>query len=98
MPEPIAIAGAGRMGQALGRLLRERGESIAAIASRSPERAAIAAAFVGGAAKPATYAALPHHAANILIAVPDDAIAAVARLLAAGGMHQGIALHTSGAQ
>ena len=85
------------MGQALGRLLRERGESIAAIASRSPERAAIAAAFVGGTAQPATYAELPEHAARILIAVPDDAIGAVARLLAAAGMHQGIALHTSGA-
>jgi len=85
------------MGQALGRLLRERGESIAAIASRSPERAAIAAAFVGDAAQPATYAELPQHAARILIAVPDDAIGAVTRLLAAAGMHQGIALHTSGA-
>lgn len=98
MPEPIAIAGAGRMGQALGRLLRERGESIAAIASRTPERAAVAAAFVGGAAKPATYAELPQYAARILIAVPDDAIGDVARLLAAAGMHRGIALHSSGAQ
>jgi hypothetical protein len=85
------------MGQALGRLLRERGESIAAIASLSPERAALAAAFVGGAAQPATYADLPQHAARILIAVPDDAIGAVARLLANVGMRQGIALHTSGA-
>jgi predicted short-subunit dehydrogenase-like oxidoreductase (DUF2520 family) len=97
VPEPIAIAGAGRLGPALGRLLRDRGESIAAIASRSPERAATAAAFVGGAAQPVTYAEIPQHAANVLIAVPDDAIGSVARLLAAAGMHRGIALHTSGA-
>ena len=97
MPEPIAIAGAGRMGQALGRLLRERGERIAAIASRTPEHAAHAAAFVGGAAQAVTYPEIPQHAAHILIAVPDDAIGEVARLLAAAGMHRGKALHTSGA-
>jgi len=85
------------MGQALGRLLRERGELIAAVASRTPERAAQAAAFVGGAAKAATYAEIPQHAARVLIAVPDDAVADVARILAAAGMHRGIALHTSGA-
>jgi predicted short-subunit dehydrogenase-like oxidoreductase (DUF2520 family) len=86
------------MGQALGRLLRERGESIAAVASRRPERAASAAAFVGGAAQAATYAELPQHAARILIAVPDDAIGDVARVLAAAGMHRGTALHSSGAR
>lgn len=39
----------------------------------------------------------PQFAARVLIAVPDDAIADVARMLAAAGMHSGIALHTSGA-
>jgi len=97
VPEPIAIAGAGRIGQALGRLLRERGECIAAVAGRNPERAAYAAAFVGGAAKAATYAEIPQHAARVLIAVPDDAIRDVARILAAAGMHRGLALHSSGA-
>jgi len=97
MPEPMAIAGAGRMGQALGRLLRERGESIAAVASRSPERAAEAAAFIGGGAKAATYAEIAQHAAHTLIAVPDDAIAPVAGMLAEAGMRCGTALHTSGA-
>jgi predicted short-subunit dehydrogenase-like oxidoreductase (DUF2520 family) len=86
------------MGQALGRLLRERGESMVAVASRSPERAAEAAAFVGGGARAATYAEIPHHAARILIAVPDDAIGDVARVLAGAGMHRGTALHTSGAR
>ncbi|MGC9951710.1 MAG: F420-dependent NADP oxidoreductase [Bryobacteraceae bacterium] len=98
MPEPIAIAGAGRIGQALGRLLRERGESVVAVASRDPERAAEAAAFVGGGARAATYAEIPQHAAHVLIAVPDDAIAEVAHALAVAGMCGGIALHTSGAR
>ena len=98
MSQPIAIAGAGRIGQALGRLLRERGEPIVAIASRNPGRAAEAAIFVGGGARPATYAEVPHYAERILIAVPDDAIADVARVLAGAGMRRGTALHTSGAR
>ena len=97
MPEPIAIAGAGRVGQALGRLLRERGESIAVVASRNPRRAADAAAFVGGGARAATYAEIPSVATSVLIAVPDDAIGDVARVLAGACLHRGMALHTSGA-
>ena len=94
----MGIAGAGRMAQALGRLLRERGESIAAVASRTPERAAAAAAFVGGGAKAVRYAELPRHARRILIAVPDEAISEVALLLAGAETHRGAALHTSGAR
>jgi len=86
VPEPIAIAGAGRIGQSLGRLLRDRGETIAAVASRSPERAAGAAVFVAGGAKAAIYAELPQHAGRSLIAVPDHAIGTVARVLAAAGV------------
>jgi predicted short-subunit dehydrogenase-like oxidoreductase (DUF2520 family) len=86
------------MGQSLARLLRERGEPIAVIASRTPERAAQAAAFAGGGAIACTYAEIPQRAAHILIAVPDDAIADVAHTLAAAGMHRGSALHTSGAR
>src|ERR1019366_2486603 len=86
------------MGQALGHLLRQRGESIAAVAKRSPEHAALAAAFVGGGAKTASYAEIPQHAARVLIAVRDDAIGDVARVLAGSGMHRGTALHTSGAR
>ena len=86
------------MGQALGYLLRERGEFIAAVASRSAERAAEAAAFVGGGAKATAYGELPRHASRILIAIADDAIPGVARVLAEAGMHRGAALHTSGAR
>jgi predicted short-subunit dehydrogenase-like oxidoreductase (DUF2520 family) len=87
--QPIGIAGAGRVGQALGRLLRA-----AAIASRTPAHAAEGAAFVGGSAIGVSYAELPRHASRILMAVPDDAIAEVARTL---DMHAGAVLHTSGA-
>jgi len=88
---PIAIAGAGRVGQALGRLLRAT-----AIANRTPAHAAEAAAFTG--AQAVSYADLPNHATHIIIAAPDDAIPEVARLLADAGMHAGAALHTSGAR
>lgn len=98
VPEPIAIAGAGKVGQALGRLLRESGECIVAIACRSPESAAHAAMFVGGGARPVSYREIPQYAAQILIAVPDDAIGEVAGMLAAAGMRHGKVLHTSGAR
>jgi len=94
--ESIGIAGAGRVAQALGRLLRERGQSIAAVASRSAEHAASAAAFVGGGAQAVQYRELPRRVARIVIAVPDDAVGAVARMLAEAGMSGGMALHTCG--
>jgi predicted short-subunit dehydrogenase-like oxidoreductase (DUF2520 family) len=82
----------------LGRLLRERGETVVAVASRSREHAAAAAAFVGGGARAAAYSDLPRHASRIVIAVPDDAIGDVARVLAEAGMRGGAALHTCGAR
>jgi predicted short-subunit dehydrogenase-like oxidoreductase (DUF2520 family) len=94
----IGIAGAGRVGQALGRLLAERGEPVVAIASRRVERAEAAAAFIGGGAKPLTYAQLAGRVDRVLIAVPDDAVTAVAATLAESGMRAGLALHTCGAR
>lgn len=92
---PIAIAGGGRLGQALGRLLHQRGEPVVAVACRDPEHGRAAAAFIGEGVAALAYAELPRRASRILIAVPDDAVTAVARILAAAGM-EGIALHTSG--
>ncbi len=94
--DPIAIAGAGRVAQALGRLLADRGEPVAAIGGRNPERTAAAAAFLGHGVRPLTITALPAAAARILIAVSDAAIPEVARLLAGAGMRSGAALHTCG--
>jgi len=93
----IGIAGTGRMAQALGRLLRERGEPVAAVGGRDAGRAARAAEFIGGGGVEAvSYKLLPHRAGRILIAVTDDALPAVAEALAEAGMTGGIALHTCG--
>jgi predicted short-subunit dehydrogenase-like oxidoreductase (DUF2520 family) len=96
---PVAIAGAGRMGAALGLLLRERGVPIAAIAGRDAARTAAAAKFIGGSARAVSISQLPTHADRILIAVPDDALESIAALLAEAEMPRtGLAIHTSGAR
>jgi predicted short-subunit dehydrogenase-like oxidoreductase (DUF2520 family) len=92
---PLGIAGAGRIGQALGRLLRERGEPVAAIAGRDLGRTAAAADFIGGV-EPLSYEELPSRARCILIAVPDDALDSVAAVLARSGFCTGAAVHTCG--
>jgi len=95
----IGIAGAGRMAQALGRLLVERGEPVAAVASRG-ESAARAAEFIGGGVEAVSYKELPRRAGRILIAVADSAVPAVAETLAEAmaeaGLSGGVALHTCG--
>ncbi len=80
------------MGQALGRALREAGEAVCAVASRSREHARQAAEFIGGVAA-VDYSELSGFADRILIAVPDDAVEAVAAALG-----RRCALHTSGAR
>lgn len=84
------------MAQTLGRLLRERGERVAAVASRRVEHARAAVEFIGGG-EVAPYHCLPQYADRILISVSDDAIPSVAAALADAGMSQGAALHTCGA-
>lgn len=84
------------MGQALGRLLSERGFPVAAVACRDAAHCQQAAAFIGPNVIATSYAELPSLAARVLIAVPDDAIAEVAGAMARGGMKEGMALHTSG--
>jgi predicted short-subunit dehydrogenase-like oxidoreductase (DUF2520 family) len=91
--QSIGIAGAGRLGPAIGRILYEAGEPLTAIASRTLEHARAAAAFIGSGV-----CALPYeqmHAERVLIAVPDDAIEHVAARLPGS---PAIALHTSGAR
>lgn len=94
--QPIGIAGAGRVAQALGRLLRERGQPVVAVASRNHGHAGAAAAFIGAGVEPVSYSRLPRQATRVLIAVPDDAVRQVAGILAQAGMSGGAALHTSG--
>jgi predicted short-subunit dehydrogenase-like oxidoreductase (DUF2520 family) len=92
---PIGIAGAGRIGQALGRLLRDRGEPVAGVAGRDPRRTAIAAAFIGSGVRPVSYAELPALCSRVIIAVPDDALDSVAGILSET-MRNGMVLHTCG--
>ena len=100
MEKTLAIVGAGRVGRALGRRLRELDWKIGVVVSRSEPAARRAVRFIG-AGKP--HGALTRHVLAshvILIATPDDAIAAVARELAriVGEELRGrVVLHTSGA-
>jgi predicted short-subunit dehydrogenase-like oxidoreductase (DUF2520 family) len=92
---PVGIAGAGRVAQALGRLLYAAGQPVAFVASRSLEQAGTAAAFIGPDVEAVSYSDLAQHAHRILIAVPDSALQSVASTLA---LESGIVLHTCGAQ
>jgi predicted short-subunit dehydrogenase-like oxidoreductase (DUF2520 family) len=100
MENSLAIVGAGRVGRALGRCLRELGWKIGAVITRSEASARRAVRFIG-AGKPhagMTRQILASHV--ILIATRDDAIALVAQELARIGAEElrgKVILHTSGA-
>jgi len=96
--ESLAIAGAGPMAQALGRVLHDRGLNVAAVASRSRERAERAARFIGPSVEFVTYEELPRVTRRILIAVSDRGIREVAERLAGSAGNEHIVLHTCGSQ
>ena len=98
MTDPIGIAGAGRVAQAMGRLLLECGFPVNCIASRNPKQASSAAMFIGGGVRSVGYGEIARHARRVLIAVPDSAVTNVSNLLADAGIYGGIALHTCGTQ
>ena len=70
----IGIAGTGRVAQALGRYLIERGQPVVAVAGRNPERTAQAAHFLNACTRPVKIQDLPAMASHILIAVSDAAV------------------------
>jgi predicted short-subunit dehydrogenase-like oxidoreductase (DUF2520 family) len=85
--EPVAIAGAGRLGQALARALREVGVPIACIANGTrPDGTELV-----------DFTEIGRHASRVLIAVSDKAIESVAARIAASPGAIRIALHTCGA-
>lgn len=96
----LAIIGAGRVGRALGRRLRELGWRIGCVVTRSEPSARQAVRFIG-AGKP--FSGMTRQllmSGVILIATPDDEIAGVAQeLVRMGGeeLSGKVVLHTSGA-
>ena len=101
MTETLAIVGAGRVGRALGRRLRELGWRIGAVVARSEAGARRAVRFIGSGS---AHAGMPRRvlaSTVILIATPDGAIAEVGQELARIGAEElrgKIVLHTSGAR
>jgi predicted short-subunit dehydrogenase-like oxidoreductase (DUF2520 family) len=101
MPNSLAIVGAGRVGRALGRRLRELGWKIGAVVTRSEASARRAVRFIGAGQAQAGALRAVLASRVILIATPDAEIAAVAHELARIGgeeLRAKVVLHTSGAQ
>jgi predicted short-subunit dehydrogenase-like oxidoreductase (DUF2520 family) len=101
MPNSLAIIGAGRVGRALGRRLREQGWKIGAVVTRSQASARRAVRFIGAGKACAGMTRQILASRVILIATPDDEIAVVAReLVRIGGeeLRGRVVLHTSGAR
>jgi len=100
MQKCLAILGAGRVGRALGRRLREEGWKIGAVVTRNEATARKAVRFIGAGQAHAVAVRSILASPVILITVPDDAIAEVTGELARIGgeeLHGKIVLHTSGA-
>jgi predicted short-subunit dehydrogenase-like oxidoreductase (DUF2520 family) len=93
----IAIIGPGAVGRTLGRLLRDAGYLIAAVAGRRRDRARAGARWIGAPCVLDPVEA-SRRARWVLLTVPDDAIDDVVRHLAsAGGFRPGqCVFHTSG--
>lgn len=97
-PHSLAIAGTGRLAQALGRRLGDRSQPVVVIAGRNPERMARAARFISSRTTAVAIQEIPDLASHLLIAVSDSAVECVASLLARSGFQRGVALHTCGAK
>lgn len=100
MPKSISIVGAGRVGRALGRRLRELGWRIGVVAARTEASARKAVRFIGEGQPQAGVTRQIFGSKTILVSVPDDVIASVADELARMGgeeLRGKVVLHTSGA-
>ena len=100
MPGSLAIIGAGRVGRALGRRLREMGWKIGAVVTRSEASARKAVRSIGAGHSHAFVTRRVLAAQVILITTPDRGVAEVAEELARIGAEElrgKIVLHTSGA-
>jgi predicted short-subunit dehydrogenase-like oxidoreductase (DUF2520 family) len=96
----VAIVGAGRVGRALGKRLRELGWTIGAVVTRSPASARRAVRSIGTGRAHAKLTGQIIGADLVLIATPDSQIVEVATQLAKKGGEEWrgkVVLHTSGA-
>ncbi len=89
-PPTVGVIGAGRAGTALGLALAHAGVAVTAVSSRSPLGAARLASRLDPPARVATPEAVFAAASVVWLAVPDDALAPLAR-------HLGAALAGAGA-
>jgi predicted short-subunit dehydrogenase-like oxidoreductase (DUF2520 family) len=96
MTPTLGIIGAGRVGGALAQGLAAQGWAVVAVASRTPAHAAALAQAVGGRVC-ADATEVVRAAELTLLTVPDDAIAPIARQLAAHDLPAHALAHTSGA-
>jgi predicted short-subunit dehydrogenase-like oxidoreductase (DUF2520 family) len=100
MTETLAIVGAGRVGRALGRRLRELGWKIGAVVTQNETSARRAVRFIGAGTALASMSRRILASTCILIATPDSAVASVAEELSRIGGEElkgHVVLHTSGA-
>jgi predicted short-subunit dehydrogenase-like oxidoreductase (DUF2520 family) len=100
MQKSLAIIGAGRVGRALGRLLREQGWKIGAVVTRSAATARKAVRFIGAGQAHEAISRQILTSRAILVTTPDDRVTEVAGELARIGAEElrgKVILHTSGA-
>jgi predicted short-subunit dehydrogenase-like oxidoreductase (DUF2520 family) len=100
MTETLAIVGAGRVGRALGRSLRELGWKVGAVVTRNETSARRAVRFIGAGTPLPSMSRRILASTCILIATPDSAVASVAEELSRIGGEElkgHVVLHTSGA-
>jgi predicted short-subunit dehydrogenase-like oxidoreductase (DUF2520 family) len=98
MARTISIIGAGRVGRAFGRRLRERGWRIGAVVTRSKTTARPAVRAIGGGTALSRITGDVLEADLILLGTPDDVLPTVVRSLAeiGGSKFEGkVILHTS---
>jgi len=81
VPWNIAIIGAGKVGQTLGRILVENGNRVVAVISRSRESAAAGGRFLRCRTTSTSLESLPADVNLIFIATPHDAVPTVATAL-----------------
>ncbi len=95
----ISIIGPGKVGTALGILARRAGYNVAAVGGRNAESAAQAAKTIGAGAEPMSIVEAARAGDLVVIAVPDNAIAAVAGQLASASAvkKDAVVVHCSGA-